>query len=181
MGEVKEKKIHMKLWHVILLAIGVLILVGGILGLLFPNLYSGILRVFDNPDYSEEEVCALIWAKLPAEVGRGYSKADFYSNTRAATYQGDGKWLFEVSGLITESFIEFGGEERTRTREYKPKDRWDNPFSYKPIEVIEQQYRDVIERYRLKLKANFYEKTGIVEVMGIYGSLVERSTGEWTW
>ena len=171
----------MKLWHrystnatnrilLIIIIVCVLMLIAGSLGLLFPNLYSGILRAFDNPDYSEEEVCALIWDRLPNELEE-YYMARFVSNTRKATYQGDGKWLFEVSGSDARSFSEYGGETRRRMEII------DREVYFRS----EEQYRWVYEIYALKLKANFYERTGIVEVIGINSTLIETSTGEWAW
>ena len=179
----------MKLWHrystnatnrilLIIIIVCVLMLIAGSLGLLFPNLYSGILKAFDNPDYSEEEVCALIWDRLPNELEE-YYMARFVSNTRKATDQGDGKLLFEVSGSDKRSFREYGGETRPKIYlEPYSSHLGSNPFN--PI-IQENQSRWVSKIYELKLYANFYERTGIVEVIGINSTLIKTSTGEWAW
>ena len=143
-----------KWWHWVLLGLGCSIIIGGSIAL--------ILRI-DNPQYTVDEVCALVWTRLPAELQGGYSKVQFSSVTRKATYQGDGKWLFEVSGSDMRSFIEHGEESRVSASFH-----------------TEYQSRWVNKIYELKLKAYFYKRTGIVEVIGINSSLVEKTTGEWT-
>jgi len=102
----------MKLWHGILLAIGILVIIGGSLWLLFPNLYSGILKAFDKPEYAPGEACAM--------VERVYqwhdNSADWYSDL-CEEYLGHGVWEVKSSSIYNGERAIFRVYETTDTVE----------------------------------------------------------------
>ena len=54
----------------------------------------------DEPELSEDEVCSLIWTKIPSELPDGYSKNDLFTDSGKAEYEGDGRWLFSAFGKV---------------------------------------------------------------------------------
>ena len=57
----------------------------------------------DVPTMSEEEACSYIWSKLPSKLPTDCSIEQFSKDTRNATYEGNGKWTFNVSGLVSDT------------------------------------------------------------------------------
>lgn len=104
----------------------------------------------DTPSFSQDEVYAYIWSRLPDDLPGGYAKTQFSPDTRLATYQGNKKWQFEVlgSGEIIESLP---------TQIYK------EPDSFSWFEQTEEE----ITTYEIRLTADFYEKTKVVEILDI--------------
>lgn len=99
----------------------------------------------DEPKLSEEEVCALIWNRIPRQLPDGYSKNDLSKDTRTAKYEGDGKWLFSVSGEVRQ-------EGPVTTETVETKDYWVDRESYE------------VTSYELHLTAVYYEDTKILDI-----------------
>lgn len=99
----------------------------------------------DEPKLSVEEICSLIWNKIPSQLPDGYSKNDLSKDTRTAKYEGDGKWLFSVFGKVRQE-----GEVVTET--VKTQDYWVDRESYN------------VTSYKLHLTATYYEKTTTLDI-----------------
>jgi len=99
--------------------------------------------------FTEEEICAKIWAKLPYELPDDYRIEQFDIKTRTAEYADDKKWKFEVYG---------SGEERItepKTTEEKSEILW--------IERIKER----VITYDLILQADYFESSGLLEITQI--------------
>lgn len=103
----------------------------------------------DEPDFSEEETCAYIWSRLPSQLPNGYNKTQFSTETKKATYEGNGKWTFVVFGFV-EDIVPLP----TKIYE-KIADQW------------VEQYSQEVTTYELKLSVVFYEKTRAFEIVDI--------------
>ncbi len=99
----------------------------------------------DEPEYSKEDMLALIWNKIPTQLPGGHSKNELVRDTRTATYEGDGKWTFSASGQVEQQgplTIEI-----VRTEAY-----W-----------VERESREVTT-YELQLRAIYYEKSRTLDI-----------------
>ena len=105
----------MKLWHryftnatnrilLIIITMCVLMLIAGSLGLLFPNLYPGILKAFDNPRYAPGEASAMVesvyhWRSNSADLYRPlneeYLGQGIWEVKSSCTYDGE-RAIFRV-------------------------------------------------------------------------------------
>ncbi|MFC2018978.1 hypothetical protein ACFLU4_03370 [Chloroflexota bacterium] len=112
----------------------------------------------DEPSLSSDEACARVWAKLPDKLADKYTKAQFKRDTRSARYLGDSKWKFEVLG-----FVEIR-EPLPETLKQKADDSWVSLQS------------ESVTTGELRLTADFYERTGIVEISGVEEFNVQTST-----
>ncbi len=99
----------------------------------------------DEPQLSEEEVSSLIWNRIPSQLPDGYSKNDLSKDTRTAEYEGDGKWLFSVSGKVRQ-------EGPVTTETVKTEDYW-----------VDRESCNVTS-YKLHLTAMYYEKTTTLDI-----------------
>lgn len=99
----------------------------------------------DEPKLSEDEVCALIWNRIPSQLPDGYSKNDLSKDTRMAEYEGDGKWLFSVSGNVRQ-------EGPVTTETVKAEDYWVDRDSCE------------VTSYELHLIAVYYENTQTLDI-----------------
>ena len=99
----------------------------------------------DEPKLSEDEVCTLIWNRVPSQLPDGYSKNDLSKDTRTAEYEGDGKWLFSVSGKVRQ-------EGPVTTETVKTEDYW-----------VDRESCEVTS-YELHLTAVYYENTQILDI-----------------
>ena len=99
----------------------------------------------DEPKLSEDEVCSLIWNRIPSQLPDGYSKNDLSKDTRTAKYEGDGKWLFSVFGKVRQE-----GEVVTET--VKTEDYW-----------VDRESCNVTS-YELHLTAMYYENTQTLDI-----------------
>jgi hypothetical protein len=106
---------------------------------------SPLPPVVDEPKLSEEEVCSQIWNTIPSKLPDGYSKDDLSKDTRTAEYEGDGKWLFSVSGKVRQ-------EGPVTTETVKTEDYW-----------VDRESCEVIS-YELHLTAVYYEKTSTLDI-----------------
>ena len=99
----------------------------------------------DEPKLSEDEVCALVWNRIPSQLPDGYSKTELSKNTITAEFEGDGKWLLSVSGKVRE-------EGPVMTEIVKTGDYW-----------VDRENCEVTS-YELNLKAVYYEKTQTIDI-----------------
>jgi len=102
----------------------------------------------DEPEYSEEEICSLIWNNIPSQLPDGHSKNELIMDTRTATYEGDGKWIFTVFGAVREEGPLI--METVRTEDY-----W-----------VDRESCEVTS-YELQLKVTYYEKTKTLDIEDI--------------
>jgi hypothetical protein len=102
----------------------------------------------DEPEYSEEEICSLIWNRIPSQLPSGHSKNELVMDTRTATYEGDGKWIFSVSGKVKQ-------EGPLTTEIVKTADYW-----------VERESCEVTS-YELQLRATYYEKTKTLDIENV--------------
>lgn len=87
----------------------------------------------------------LIWNKLPDVLPHGYHKDDLVKDTRTASYEGDGKWAFSVSGKVR--------EEGPVTEEImETKDYWVDRESYQ------------VTSFDLYVTADYYERTDALDI-----------------
>lgn len=103
----------------------------------------------DKSRYTEDEICASIWNRLPYELPDEYEIEQFDVETRTAEYLSNKKWKFEVYG---------SGEDRItapKTTEEKSDVLW--------IERIKEK----VITYDLRLQADFFESGGILEITQI--------------
>lgn len=103
----------------------------------------------DEPKLSENEVCSLVWSRLPSELPDGYEKSQFFVDTKQATYEGKGEWTFVIFGSMEEI-----GPLQTKIYE-KTTGHW-----------VEEESQEVTT-CELKLIADFYEKTRVFEIKDI--------------
>lgn len=99
----------------------------------------------DEPKLSEDEVCSLIWNKIPSQLPGGYSKNDLLKDTKTAKYEGDGKWLFSVLGEVRQ-------EGPLTTEIVRTEDYW-----------VERESCEVTS-YELQLRAMYYENTKTLDI-----------------
>lgn len=99
----------------------------------------------DEPKLSEEEICALIWNKIPSKLPDGYSKSDLSKDTRTAKYESDGQWQFSVFGKVRQ-------EKPIVTEIVKKGDYW-----------VDRESCNVTS-YELHLTAIYYENTNILDI-----------------
>ena len=99
----------------------------------------------DEPKLSEEEVCVLIWNRIPRQLPDGNSKNDLSKDTGTAKYEGDGKWLFTVFGKVRQ-------EGPVVTETVKKEDYWVDRESCN------------ITSYELHLTAMYFENTKILDI-----------------
>lgn len=99
----------------------------------------------DEPKLSEDEVCLLIWNRIPSQLPDGYSKNDLSKDTGTAEYEGDGKWLFSVSGKVRQ-------EGPVTTETVKTEDYW-----------VDRESCEVTS-YELRLTAVYYENTQTLDI-----------------
>jgi hypothetical protein len=104
-----------------------------------------LLSAIDEPKLSEEEFSAMIWNKIPSQLPDGYSKNDLSRDTMTAEYESDGKWMFSVSGKVSQ-------EGPLTTEIVKTGDYW----------VDREKYE--VTSYELHLTAIFYEKTNTLDI-----------------
>ena len=101
--------------------------------------------IVDEPKLSEDEVCVLIWNRIPNQLPGGYSKSDLSKNTRTAEYKGDGEWLFSASGNVRQ-------EGPVTTETVKAEDCWVDRESCN------------ITSYDLCLIAVYFEKSQTLDI-----------------
>jgi len=119
----------------------------------------------DTPRFSAEEVCAHIWSRLTQRISEKYDKSCFDQNTRVAKYQGNGKWTFEVSGIVKETTaLPARIYMETRT------------VGGKQVEVWFEEQKQKVTSSDLKLTAVFYEKTMTVDALDVKESNWQEST-----
>ncbi|MFC1931492.1 hypothetical protein ACFLXJ_04770 [Chloroflexota bacterium] len=110
---------------------------------------SQTTNIADKSRYTEEEICATIWNKLPYELPDEYKIEQFDFESRTAEYLGNNKWKFEVYG---------SGEDRItvpKITEEKSDVLW-----------IERA-QEIVTTYDLRLQADFFERGGILEIAQI--------------
>lgn len=112
----------------------------------------------DVPTMAEEEVGSYIWSKLPSKLPNDCSIEQFSKDTREVTYEGNGKWIFNVSGLVSDT------QESSVELVEKMGDYW-----------VEQRI-DEVTTYTQILEAVFFEKTELVEIMDVQRSNVTTKT-----
>lgn len=112
----------------------------------------------DISTMSEEEVCVYIWKQLPVLLPNEYDITQFSKDSREAAYKGDGKWTFYVSGSMSD-------------------------IAQLPLEIVEKAEDYWVERKNrevttcdLILTAFFYEKTNLIEIVGVQRSNVTTQT-----
>lgn len=111
----------------------------------------------DEPEYSKEEICSLIWNQIPSQLPGGHSKNELAMDTRTATYEGDGKWVFSVSGKVK--------QEGPLTPEIvKTEDYW-----------VERESCEVTS-YELQMRATYYGKTKTLDIHNVEKSNEQVST-----
>jgi hypothetical protein len=103
----------------------------------------------DIPKISAGEMAAFLWDKLPEQLINEYEKSQFSTATKKATYQGNGKWVFQASGTSLKSTL-------LPARNYEKT----------PGYWVESHTQEVTTS-TLSLTANYYEKTGTLEILSI--------------
>jgi hypothetical protein len=103
----------------------------------------------DIPKISAGEMAAFLWDKLPEQLINEYKKSQFLSPIKKATYQGNGKWVFQTSGTSLKSTL-------LPTRNYEKS----------PGYWVESHTQEVTTG-TLLLTANYYEKTDTLEILSI--------------
>jgi hypothetical protein len=111
----------------------------------------------DRPEYSEEEVCSIVWNRIPSQLPDGYAKNQFMIGTRKASYEGDGKWLFTMSGEVRE-------EVPLPVEVVKAENYW-----------VERESCEVTS-YELQLTVTFFEKTKTLDISNVEKSDEQVST-----
>jgi len=112
----------------------------------------------DEPEYSEGEICSLIWNRIPEQLTGGHSKSQLLKDTWTATYEGNGKWLFSVLGEVRQ-------EGPLTTDIVRTDDCW-----------VERESCEVTS-YELQLTARFYENTKTLDIDDV-GKINEQVTTE---
>jgi hypothetical protein len=121
--------------------------------------------VTDKPNLSEDEVCAYLWSRLSKILPPEYKTNQFDSDTREATYDGNGKWTFVV----------FGSGEDTVELPVKTYEKDKDEFSefHTDSHGIEhfsswvEEHSRTVTTYKLKLSAQYYETTALAELTDI--------------
>ncbi|MFC1931491.1 transglutaminase-like domain-containing protein [Chloroflexota bacterium] len=106
---------------------------------------SPLPPAIDEPKLSEDEVCVLIWNKIPSQLPGGYSKNDLLKETRMTKYEGDGQWLFSVLGEVRK-------EGTLVTEVVRTEDYW-----------VDRESCEVTS-YGLHLTAMYYENTKTIDI-----------------
>ena len=112
----------------------------------------------DLPTMTEEEVCSYIWSELPSKLPNDCSIEQFSKDTREVTYEGNGKWILNVSGLVSDT------QELSVELVEKMGDYW-----------VEQRV-DEVTTYTQILQAVFFEKTKLIEITDVQQSNVTTKT-----
>jgi len=109
----------MKLWHRVVLTIGILMLIGGLLALILP---------IDNPKYAPGEACAMVERVYHWRENSGHLYSDLYEE-----YLGKGIWEVKSGGIYTI----LGFNDRAIFRVYEATDT---------VEIVNTVARVVLEQ-----------------------------------
>ncbi|MBA7655233.1 hypothetical protein ES703_63132 [subsurface metagenome] len=128
----------------------------------------------DEPNLSEDEVCTIVWAKLPRMLPTEYEMTQFNPATREATYESNGKWTLRVFGLGEDT------EELPVVTYEKPKDEqsefFTDSYGIEHYSSWVEEHSCIVTSYTLKLTAQYYEKTSIMEITEIKKQDVQSET-----
>jgi hypothetical protein len=61
------------------------------------------IQTTETPTTPSRELLALLWDTLPDSLPQGYKKTDLHPETGNATYIGEGKWGYSISGNVSRS------------------------------------------------------------------------------
>lgn len=104
----------------------------------------------DIPTMSKDEASAYVWSQLPVKLPSEYNVAQFSKESRVATYEGDAKWTFSVSGSVSDT------QKLPSELVEKLEDYWVERCTHK------------VTTCDLILHAVFYEKTKLIEIVEIW-------------
>jgi len=113
-----------------------------------PALPPAPIIVNDKPLYPENEAKSIIWTSLPYSLPEEYSSKHLLRDQLKISYASDNRWTFEAVGIREVRELLHEIEKITDVK-------W--------VNYLKEKYTS----YKLHLSGDFYEKSGIVDVINV--------------